>query len=211
MTTLSEIKEHQLVAIVRGLPPQHVLAVAEALHMGGIRILEVTMNSVEPLEAIRAVNDALGSRMVVGAGTVLDASMAKAAVSAGARFVLSPVVALDVITIAKDLGVVSIPGAYTATEIYTAYKHGADIVKVFPASSPAYIKDIAGPLPQIPLLPTGGITPENVKDYKQAGAVGFGVGSALVDAKQPITQQYLQQVTEKARQFVAALSNGLTP
>lgn len=206
MSTLSEIKKHQLVAIVRGLAPPHVLAVAEALYTGGIRILEITMNSAEPLAAIQSVSDAMGNRMVVGAGTVLDAAMVEAAVSAGARFVLSPVVALDVIKAAKDLGVVSIPGAYTATEIYSAYKNGADIVKVFPATSPAYIKDIAGPLPQIPLLPTGGITPENVKDYKRVGAVGFGVGSALVDAKRPITQEYLEQIAKKARQFVAALA-----
>jgi len=206
MSTLSEIKEHQLVAIIRGLAPHDVLAVAEALYAGGIRILEVTMNSIEPLAAIRSVSGTLGGRMVVGAGTVLDASMAEAAVLAGARFVLSPIVALDVIKAAKDLNVVSIPGAYTATEIYTAYKNGADIVKVFPATSPAYIRDIAGPLPQIPLLPTGGITPANVKDYKRAGAVGFGVGSALVDAKQPMTQRYLEQIAEKARQFVGALA-----
>lgn len=206
MSTLSEIKEHQLVAIIRGLAPHDVLAVAEALYAGGIRILEVTMNSIEPLAAIRSVSGTLGGRMVVGAGTVLDASMAEAAVLAGARFVLSPIVALDVIKAAKDLNVVSIPGAYTATEIYTAYKNGADIVKVFPATSPAYIRDIAGPLPQIPLLPTGGITPANVKDYKRAGAVGFGVGSALVDAKQPMTQRYLEQIAEKARQFVEALA-----
>ncbi len=205
MSTLAEIKEHRVVAIVRGLQPRDVLPVAEALYAGGIRVLEVTMNSVEPLAAIRSVSEALGGQMIIGAGTVLDATMVEAAVSAGARFVLSPVVALDVIEAAKALGTVVIPGAYTATEIFTAYQKGADIVKVFPATSPAYIKDIAGPLPQIPLLPTGGITPKNIRDYKQAGAVGFGVGSALVDAKQPITPRYLGQVTEKARRFVAAL------
>ena len=207
MSTLSEIKKHQLVAIVRGLAPQDVLAVSEALYTGGIRILEVTMNSTEPLAAIRAVSDVLGGRMIIGAGTVLDAAMAEAAVSAGAKFVLSPVVAPDVIQAAKSLGVVSIPGAFTATEIYTAFKNGADIVKVFPATSPAHIKDIAGPLPQIPLLPTGGITPENVLDFKRAGAVGFGIGSALVDAKQPMTPARLEQITEKARRFVAAIAD----
>jgi len=207
MSTLSEIKEHQLVAIVRGLDPRHILAVSEALYAGGIRILEITMNSLEPLAAIETVSRAMGDRMVIGAGTVLDANMAEDAVSAGARFVLSPIVALDVIQAAKDLGVVSIPGAYTATEIFTAYTSGANIVKVFPATSPAYIKDIAGPLPQIPLLPTGGITPQNIKDYKQAGAVGFGIGSALVDTKQPITPSHLQQITERARQFVTAIAH----
>ncbi|MGV3764167.1 bifunctional 4-hydroxy-2-oxoglutarate aldolase/2-dehydro-3-deoxy-phosphogluconate aldolase [Parapedobacter sp.] len=207
MSTLAKIKAHRLIAIVRGLAPEDVLPVAEALYVGGIRLLEVTMNSAEPLAAIRSVNNALGGRMVIGAGTVLDARMAEAAVSAGARFVLSPVVAIEVVEAVKALGAVAIPGAYTATEIFTAYKYGADIVKVFPATSPAYIKDLAGPLPQIPLLPTGGITPENVSDYRRAGAVGFGVGSALVDTKQPITPQYLQQITEKARRFVAALAD----
>ncbi|HWK57967.1 MAG TPA: bifunctional 4-hydroxy-2-oxoglutarate aldolase/2-dehydro-3-deoxy-phosphogluconate aldolase [Parapedobacter sp.] len=206
-STLAEIKEHRLVAIVRGLQPQDVLPVAEALYAGGIRILEVTMNSVEPLTAIQTVSNALGNQMVIGAGTVLDAAMAEAAVSAGARFVLSPVVVVDLIKVIKALGAVAIPGAYTPTEIFIAYQNGADIVKVFPATSPAYIKDIAGPLPQIPLLPTGGITPENVRDYKQAGAMGFGVGSALVDTKQPVTPHYLEQITEKARRFVAALAD----
>src|SRR5690606_23555101 len=152
------------------------------------------------------VSEVWGGRMVVGAGTVLDAAMAEAAVSAGARFVLSPVVAPEVIHKAKALGIVSIPGAYTATEIFTAYQHGADLIKVFPATSPAYIKDIAGPLPQIPLVPTGGITPANIREYKQAGAVGFGVGSGLVDAKQPITPHYLEQLTEQAQRFVAIIS-----
>ena len=169
MSTLAEIREHQLVAIIRGLDSEHVVPVAEALYLGGIRILEVTMNSAEPLAAIRSLSETWGSRMIIGAGTVLDAAMAEAAVSAGARFVLSPVVVPDVIHKAKALGVVSIPGAYTATEIFTAYQQGADLVKVFPATSPAYIKDIAGPLPQIPLLPTGGITPTNIGAYKQAG------------------------------------------
>lgn len=206
MSTLSQITEHKIVAIIRGLDPSYGIAVAEALYAGGIRILEITMNSDEPLSVIREITDRFGDRMVVGAGTVLDAPMAEAAVEAGARFVLSPIVAIEVIQMAKDLGVVSIPGAYTATEIYTAYKNGADLVKVFPATSPAYIRDIAGPLPQIPLLPTGGITPENIKDFKNAGAAGFGVGSALVDTKQPMTAQYLEHVAERARQFVDAIT-----
>lgn len=206
MSTLSQITEHKVVAIIRGLDPGYGIAVAEALYAGGIRILEITMNSDEPLSVIREITDRFGDRMVVGAGTVLDAPMAEAAVAAGARFVLSPIVAIEVIRMAKDLGVVSIPGAYTATEIYTAYKNGADLVKVFPATSPAYIRDIAGPLPQIPLLPTGGITPENIKDFKNAGAAGFGVGSALVDTKQPMTAQYLEHVAERARQFVDAIT-----
>lgn len=207
MSTLSEIIENKIIAIMRGLPPEQVLKVAQALYEGGIRVLEITMNSEEPLAAIRKVTEAFGDRMVVGAGTVLDTEMTTAAVAAGAKFVLSPIVEQDVIRATKDLGAVSIPGAYTPTEIYTAFKWGADLIKVFPATSPGYIRELAGPLPQIPVLPTGGITPQNIKDYKDAGAVGFGIGSALVNTKQPITTQSLEAITEKARQFVAAIAD----
>ncbi len=207
MSTLTNITENRVIAIIRGLSPERVLEVAEALYAGGIRILEITMNSEEPLAAIRQVKDALGDRMTIGAGTVLDADMAAAAVDAGATFVLSPIVDADVIRMTKELGAVSIPGAYTPTEIYSAFKLGADLIKVFPATSPGYIRELAGPLPQIPLLPTGGITPQNIKDFSDAGAVGFGIGSALVNAKQPITAQSLETITEKAKQFVAAIAN----
>ena len=207
MATLSRITDSRIIAIIRGLSPVHVLDVAQALYDGGIRVLEITMNSDEPLEAIRKVTERFGDQMVVGAGTVLDTKMATEAVAAGAKFVLSPIVEREVIRLTKDLGAVSIPGAYTPTEIYTAYKWGADLIKVFPATSPGYIREMAGPLPQIPLLPTGGITPLNIRDYRDAGAVGFGVGSALVNTKQPITGQSLETITEKAQQFVAAIAD----
>jgi len=162
------------------------------------------MNSAEPLEVIKQLTDKMGDKMIIGAGTVLDVDMAKAAVNAGAKFVLSPIVDIDVIKTAKALGVVSIPGAYTATEIYNAYKAGADVVKVFPATSPSYIKDMAGPLPQIPLLPTGGISSANIAEYKKAGAFGFGIGSALVDTKKTVTANYLAELTENAKKLVQA-------
>ncbi|SEL83557.1 bifunctional 4-hydroxy-2-oxoglutarate aldolase/2-dehydro-3-deoxy-phosphogluconate aldolase [Parapedobacter koreensis] len=206
MSTLSEIKENGIIAIIRGLRPEHVLEVAEALYAGGIRILEVTMNSEEPLVAIKTLAGGIGDRMVIGAGTVLDTQMVEAAVAAGARFILSPVVDVDVIKTTKDLDAVSIPGAFTPTEIYAAHKGGADIVKVFPATSPAYIRSIAGPFPQIPLLPSGGLTPQNIRDFKDAGAVAFGVGNTLIDTTQSITRDYLAQLTDKASQFVAAIA-----
>ncbi len=207
MSTLSQILEHKIIAIIRGAHTQDVVKIAEALYAGGILILEITMNSQEPLAVIKAVTDELGDKIVIGAGTVLDTESAKQAVSAGAKFILSPIVDLEVINIAKSLGVISIPGAFTATEIYKAYKNGADIIKVFPAISPSYIKDIAGPLPQIKLLPTGGINIENIKEYKKAGAAGFGIGSALVDTKKEINEEYLLQLTNKAQKFVEAISN----
>ena len=207
MSILSQILENKLIAIIRGAQPADVVRIAEALYSGGIRILEITMNSEAPLRVIKAVSDVLGDKMIIGAGTVLDAESAKQAVAAGARFILSPIANSDIIKTAKDIGAVSIPGAFTPTEIYNAYKNGGDIIKVFPAISPSYIKDISGPLPQIKLLPTGGINLENILEYKKAGAAGFGIGSALADTKKEITRDYLLQLTDKAKKFVAAISH----
>lgn len=206
MSILQHIKENQLVAIVRGADPKDILSIAEALYDGGIRLLEITMNSTEPLAAIEQVSNKLGDKLIIGAGTVLDSTMAKDAIHAGAHFILSPILDKRVIETTKSLNRVSIPGAYTATEIYQAYQMGADIIKVFPATSPSYLKDIAGPLPHIPLLPTGGITIDNIVDFKKAGAVGFGIGSALVDTKQQVTDQYLLNLTHTARKFVEAVN-----
>jgi 2-dehydro-3-deoxyphosphogluconate aldolase / (4S)-4-hydroxy-2-oxoglutarate aldolase len=206
MSILSQILTHKIIAIIRGANPADVLKIAEALHAGGIRILEITMNSADPLGVIKELKDKMGDRMIIGAGTVLDAESARKAVEAGASFLLSPIVDIEVIHAAKNLGVINIPGAYTATEIYQAYKNGADIVKVFPATSPSYLKDIAGPLPQVPLLPTGGVTLENIRDFKNAGAVGFGIGSSLVNTKEEITEKYLLQLTAKAQKFVQAVN-----
>lgn len=207
MSTLSQILEHKIIAIIRGVHPHDVVKISEALYAGGIRILEITMNSREPLAVIKAVADKLGDKMVIGAGTVLDAESARQAVAAGASFILSPIANADVIKTAKNLGVVSIPGAFTATEIYNAYKNGGNIIKVFPAISPSYIQNIAGPLPQIKLLPTGGINIENIKEYKKAGSAGFGIGSALVDTKKEINEEYLFELTRKAQKFIEAISN----
>ncbi|MDM8173396.1 bifunctional 4-hydroxy-2-oxoglutarate aldolase/2-dehydro-3-deoxy-phosphogluconate aldolase [Olivibacter sp. 47] len=206
MSILQHIKENQLVAIVRGADPKDILSIAEALYEGGIRLLEITMNSTEPLAAIEQVSNKLGDKLIIGAGTVLDSTMAKDAIHAGAHFILSPILDKRVIETTKSLNRVSIPGAYTATEIYQAYQMGADIIKVFPATSPSYLKDIAGPLPHIPLLPTGGITIDNIANFKKAGAVGFGIGSALVDTKQQVTGQYLLNLTHTARKFVEAVN-----
>jgi 2-dehydro-3-deoxyphosphogluconate aldolase / (4S)-4-hydroxy-2-oxoglutarate aldolase len=206
MSTLNDILKHKIVAILRGANPADVLKISEALYNGGIRILEITMNSTNPLQVIEELNAKFGDKMVIGAGTVLDTKMAKDAVAAGAKFILSPIVDVDVIKAAKDMGVIAIPGAHTPTEIAYAYKNGGDIIKVFPSTSPAYIKDVLAPLNHVPLLPTGGINLENIKQYLHAGAVGFGMGSALVNTKMQITDAYLAELTETAKKFVAAIA-----
>ena len=208
MTVLEGILKHRIVAILRGLRPDAVPDVAAALYTGGIRCLEITLNSPDALAVITSLSVRMGHQLLIGAGTVLDAAEAQAAIDAGARFIISPSLDLPTIQLTKQRGVVSIPGAFTATEILTAYRNGADVVKVFPASvGVGYFRDLRGPLPHIPLMPTGGINLDNIRDYQQAGAVAFGIGSALVDGRSPVTDEYLLRLTETAGKYVSVFSN----
>ncbi|ACX67044.1 bifunctional 4-hydroxy-2-oxoglutarate aldolase/2-dehydro-3-deoxy-phosphogluconate aldolase [Paenibacillus sp. Y412MC10] len=208
MNTMSSILDNKIIAIIRGANSKDVLNMAKALHEGGVNILEITMNSPNVLSAIEEITVELGDRVVVGAGTVLDAETARAAILAGAKFILSPTVDIETIQMAKRYGAVSIPGAFTPTEILSAYENGGDIIKVFPATlGPRFIKDIRGPLPQIPLLPTGGIDLNNIQEFMKAGAIGCGIGSALVNTQLEITDEYFVQLTEKARQFASAVQS----
>jgi 2-dehydro-3-deoxyphosphogluconate aldolase/(4S)-4-hydroxy-2-oxoglutarate aldolase len=207
MSTLSQILETKIVAIIRGANPKDVLQIAKALHKGGIKALEITINSPKALGVIEEVADQLGEQVLVGAGTVLDAETARAAISAGAKFIISPTLNAATIKMTKRYGIVSIPGAFTPTEILTAYAKGGDIIKVFPASSAVqYIKDVRGPLGHIPLMPTGGVNLENISEYQKAGAVAFGIGSALVDTKNEMSEEYLQQLTDKAGKYIQAVA-----
>lgn len=207
MTTLSQILESKIVAIIRGANPGDVLKIANALRKGGVRALEITMNSSKALSVIEEVAGKIGDEVMVGAGTVLDAETARAAIYAGAKFIISPTLDIKTIRTTRRYGAVSIPGAYTPTEVLEAYSHGGDIIKIFPASNAGYIKDIRGPLPQIPLMPTGGVNLDNIQQFYKVGAVAFGIASALVDTKQEITDDYLQKLTEKASQFIHAVSS----
>ena len=207
MTTLSQILEHKIVAIIRGAAPDDVMKIAGALHAGGVRLLEITLNSLNALELINHLSQNMRGKMLIGAGTVLDAGSTRAAVEAGAQFIISPCFSNDVIKITKELGAVSMPGAYTPTEIVNAFNCGGDIIKVFPASSNVnYIKEIRAPLPHIPLMPTGGVSLENIAEFKKAGAVAFGIGTALVNTKEKVTEDYLVKLQENARAFVSAVS-----
>lgn len=208
MTPLAHILENKVVAIVRGANPKSLLRIAQALHAGGVRTMEITLNSPGALASIEEIAGAMQGQLLVGAGTVLDPETARAALLAGAQYIISPTLNVDTIRMTKRYGAVSIPGAFTATEILAAYEAGGDIIKVFPAGGvgASYFKDIAGPLPFIPLMPTGGVSLDNIKDFQKAGAVAFGLGSSLVDTKQEVTDDYLAQLTSKARQFVQAVA-----
>nr|WP_204671841.1 bifunctional 4-hydroxy-2-oxoglutarate aldolase/2-dehydro-3-deoxy-phosphogluconate aldolase [Gracilibacillus alcaliphilus] len=203
MTTLQEIYTHRLVAIIRGVPGAEIMNVVEALYQGGIRIIEITVDTPNVFQWIAKVREIYQDQIVVGAGTVLDAETARAAIMAGAQFILSPTVDKETIAITKRYGAVSIPGAMTPTEILTAFESGGDIIKVFPATvlGPGYLKDIKGPLPQIPVMPTGGVDVDNISEYFAVGAVAAGIGSSLVKKQSRYSEQDLQALTESAKSF----------
>ena len=161
------------------------------------------MNSPKALESIELISNEMKGKVVVGAGTVLDAESTRLAILSGATFILSPTVDKETIRMSKKYGAVSIPGAMTPTEILEAYEYGGDIIKVFPTTSlgPEYIKDLQGPLPHIPLLPTGGVSIDNVTDFIKAGAVGVGLGSALVNTKVETNKAYFEELEQKAQAF----------
>ena len=174
-----------IVAVIRMKEPQKLRAVIDAIAEGGIRALEITMTVPGAVDLIREVAPTLPSGFVFGAGTVVDADTVHRVVDAGARFIVSPVFRREVIAACQTRGVAAMPGCFTPTEILDAWDAGADVVKVFPATTlgPGYLKDVHGPLPHVKLMPTGGVTLDNAGDWIRAGAVAVGVGTSLLDAK----------------------------
>jgi len=163
------------------------------------------------IDVIKEFRKAVGDEVLVGAGTVLDPETARAVILAGAEFIVTPTLNLRVIEVCHRYGKVVIPGTFTPTEILTAWEAGADIVKVFPAGTvgPKYLSDIRGPLPQIRLTPTGGVTLENTPDFIKAGAVAVSVATALVD-KKALSEKRYEVITENARKFIEAVKAGRT-
>jgi 2-dehydro-3-deoxyphosphogluconate aldolase/(4S)-4-hydroxy-2-oxoglutarate aldolase len=181
-------------------------SVAEALAAGGVRAIEVTMTVPRAASLIEELSRSLPDGFIVGAGTVLDAATAREVIDAGARFVVSPVFRPAVLQVCQEREVAAVPGCFTPTEILDAWEAGADIVKVFPATAlgPGYFSDLRGPLPQVRLMPTGGVTRDNAGEWIRAGAVAIGVGTALVD-KKAVAEGRFDVITSNARHFVAAV------
>jgi 2-dehydro-3-deoxyphosphogluconate aldolase / (4S)-4-hydroxy-2-oxoglutarate aldolase len=202
-----ELQRSRLVAIMRRTEASAAVATAEALVRGGIPTLEVTCDSPDAMDMIRVISNALGARAFVGAGTVLDAATARAALDAGARFLVSPHIDADLVRSFAERGVAWIPGAFTATEVLTAWRAGAVVVKLFPAGSvgPGYIKDLLGPLRSIPLLPTGGVTVDNAAEFLAAGAWGLGLGSALVDNRL-VAQGRFEEIEARAARLARLMA-----
>jgi len=201
---VSQIEASGVVGIIRLKDPSRLPGVVDALAEGGVTALEITMTVPGAVDLIRRTARSLPSGFLLGAGTVLDADTARQVVDAGARFLVSPVMRIGLIEAARDLDVPILPGCLSPTEILTAWEAGADIIKVFPATAlgPGYLRDVHGPLPDVKLMPTGGVSVENAGDWIRAGAVAVGVGSALLDPAALAAGKY-ESVRERAKQIVA--------
>lgn len=203
---MQRLSESGTVAVMRGADADSLLKTVEALRDGGVTAIEITADNPAALEMIDVVTDSFDEEVIVGAGTVLDAETALDTIRAGAEFVVGPTVETDVVDACNRYGTLVAPGAFTPTEALSAYEAGADFVKIFPASSggPGHLSGIKGPLPQIPLMPTGGVDADNAADYIRAGAEVVGAGSALVPGD-AVEAGDFETITENARAFSDAV------
>lgn len=203
---LARILDGGIVAVVRAASGDRLVDVAEALLAGGVAAIEITFTVPDVVAVLQRVASRLGDRIVLGAGTVLDPETARAAILAGARFVVSPVTSRRLIRLCRRYGTLCFPGALTPTEILAAWEAGADVVKVFPSelTGPGYLRAVRAPLPQVRLMPTGGVTLDNAGQYIEAGACALGVGGSLVESR-ALAEGNLDRITELAGRFVAAV------
>lgn len=195
-----------MVAIVRAQTADAALTLAEACIAGGMTALEVAFTTPDTLDVLRTLRQRHGDRLLLGAGTVLDPETARMAILAGAQMIISPAVSVETIRLCQRYQVLSMPGALTPTEIVAAMEAGADLVKVFPAETlgPAYLQALRAPLPQAPLMPTGGVTVENLHEWFANGALAVGIGGGLSG---PAAQGDYRAVTERARRFVERMAS----
>jgi len=215
---LQRIREIGIVPIVRASSGDEAMAVIEAIRAGGINVLEITMTVPGAIKVIEQVVGRYGDEVLVGAGTVLDAETARTCILAGAQFVVSPALNPATIELCRRYSVTVCPGALTPTEVVTAWQAGADVVKIFPCSAmggASYLKALKAPLPQIELIPTGGVSLQTAAEFINTGALALGVGSDLVDTK-AIRAGQPEKVTNAARAYVAAVqaaraAKALTP
>ena len=200
---LEQIRSAGLIPVIRARSAEEAAQAADAIQAGGVGVLEITMTVPGAVDVIREVAGR-GGEALVGAGTVLDPEAAHACIDAGARFIVSPSFNADTIAACREAGVAVLPGALTPTEVLGAWRAGADLVKVFPAGAvggPSYIRALKAPLPQIDLVPTGGVNLKTAGDFIRAGAAALGVGADLVDLA-ALRRGEPEVLTERAREFV---------
>ena len=209
---IQKILEKKIIAIVRGVEAEKCMKVADALYAGGIRLMEVTFNQQKPesfqvtADAIAAINCAYEGRMLVGAGTVTTVELVEMAAAAGAKYIISPDANPDVIRRTVELGMVSMPGCMTPTEMLMAHRAGADFIKLFPAGDlgPGYMKAVRAPLNHLRVMAVGGVNEKNIADFLKVGACGFGIGGNLANKTWIDAGEY-HKITETAQAMVAAI------
>jgi len=206
--TVSRIVDSGVVAVLRAPSGEMLADVAEALFSGGVEAIEVTFTVPGAHRVLEQVADRLGDRILLGAGTVLDPETARTALLAGAEFVVAPTVNLEVIRLCRRYDKAVMPGALTPTEVLTAWEAGADVVKVFPSdfTGPKYLKALHGPLPQVRLMPTGGVNLQTAADFLRAGACALGIGGSLVESK-AVAAGDMARIESLARQYVEIVKN----
>jgi 2-dehydro-3-deoxyphosphogluconate aldolase/(4S)-4-hydroxy-2-oxoglutarate aldolase len=206
---LQLIRETGIIAIIRAKRSDQLVAAADAINHGGVRIIEVTMNTPGALNVIAEATRAFGERVLFGAGTVLDPETARAAILAGAEFVVAPTLNLDVITLCNRYSIPVIPGCYTPTEMLTAWQAGADMVKLFPADvgGPGLVKAILAPLPHLKIVPVGGVDLGNAAHYIRCGAAAIGVGNSLFSQKLADASDW-KELTQRALLFAEQVKKG---
>ncbi len=205
--TVSRLREVGIIPIVRASSADAVVPAAEALLHAGLPVVEITLTVPKAIDAISAVAKRFAGKVLLGAGTVTDAEAVRRAVDAGAEFIVTPCLVPEVIAAAQRAGVAVLPGAFTPTEVFEAFRAGGDMVKVFPVQSvggAAYLRALRGPFPDIPLVPTGGVTLENLADMFTAGAAAVGVGTELI-SKDALDRRDYAAIAALAKQFVAAV------
>lgn len=208
MSLLDDIKRNKIVAVIRKADEQNIVPILEALVAGGITSVEITAETPNVERVIEKAVKNMGDQINIGAGTVLDAETARQVIMSGATFIVSPTLNTDTLVLTNRYNVLNIPGVLTPTEILTAYEHGAQMVKVFPADAfgPNYIKNILGPLPYVQAMVTGGITLDNMNDYLSQGCMAVGIGSHLINVKELNTAEDYERLTETAKQYVMKLN-----
>lgn len=205
---LSFITEIGIVPVVRTSTAEQAIDAIDAIYEGGIRSAEITMTVPGAIQALEKVAAKFGDRIMLGAGTVLDPETCRACFLSGAQFIVTPSLRISVLEMAHRYSKPIMPGALTPTEVITAWEHGADIVKIFPAGNmggPKYIKALKGPFPHIEMIPTGGVNLDTAGEFLKAGACAVAVGGELVDGKTLKEKRY-DVITERARQYLAVVA-----
>jgi 2-dehydro-3-deoxyphosphogluconate aldolase/(4S)-4-hydroxy-2-oxoglutarate aldolase len=207
---LDRLLSNGVFAVIRMTDTKKLKKVVEAISIGGVKNIEITMTVPNAVNAISELVRSSGNDIIIGAGTVIDTKLVQAVIDAGAKFVVSPIWDINIFNECRRRDVVYVPGCFSPTEIFQAWNAGADVIKVFPATSlgPQFFKDLSGPFPNIRLMPTGGVTIDNVPEWLKAGAVAIGIGSDLLD-KKAIDDERYEVLTERATRLVENFKNAL--